>query len=145
MSRWRRSESGEGRVGGLFDPIPRCGSSRALALISAHGYLIPMALLLVFVVVVLVGHPHVDLLESAFGKPTSAPGGSGNSAQATKNLYTDINALSTDAAYILVPSVTLAGAVGAIFWALGSRRGPAIVGGAIVAGVIGVGLKVIVE
>jgi hypothetical protein len=94
-------------------------------------------------------HPHGDLLQDAFNThpPTSAGALSGGKAATgdASNLWNDVNGLSTDALYLLMPTVTLAGAVGGIFWAVGARRGPMIVGGAVMAGVIGAGLKVIVQ
>jgi hypothetical protein len=88
----------------------------------------------------------VDLLEGAFGGATKHPGNPGTqAAHDTSNLYHDIDTLKTDASYILAPCVSLAGCVGAAAWALGHRRGPSIVGGAVMAGVIGAGLSVIVQ
>ena len=88
---------------------------------------------------------HVDLLQAAFGvHATKKPAGGGAVSNATQ-LFNSVQSLSTDALYILLPTVTLAGAVGGIVWAAGSRRGPSIVVGAIVAGVIGAGLKTIVQ
>jgi hypothetical protein len=94
-------------------------------------------------------HPHVSLLQDAFNThppagPTGLTGTTGD-VKDTTNLWKEISSLSTDATYVLMPTVTLAGAVGGIFWAVGARRGPAIVGGAVMAGVIGAGLDVIVK
>jgi hypothetical protein len=121
------------------------GRGKVRAVIDAHGAVIVTALLLAVIVVLFVLHPHVDLLEGAFGKAPTGPAGSGSASKDTSNLYHDVNTLATDARYILVPSVSLAGAVGAITWALGSRRGPGIVVGAVIAGVVGVGLTTIVQ
>jgi hypothetical protein len=93
----------------------------------------------------LVLNAHADLLQAAFGVTPKAKGPAGGATTNTTTLFNNISNLSTDAIYILLPTVTLAGAVGGIVWAAGSRRGPTIVVGAIVAGVIGAGLKTIVQ
>ena len=95
--------------------------------------------------VVLAFHGHVNLLRDAFGASSGSAAGQNGQAADTSNLYTEVNNLSTDAIYVLGPCVTLAGAVGGILWALGGRRGPSIVAGAVAAGVVGAGLKTIVS
>jgi len=135
-------------VGG--DPAEARGStpgecSRSRDLIRAYGYVVLIGLMFALIVVLLVLHPHIDLLESAFGGAPKQSALKGSTAGDTENLASSVSQLTKDASYVLVPSVSLAGAVGATFWALGSRRGPTIVGGAVVAGVVGVGLDVVVR
>jgi hypothetical protein len=120
---------------------------RAGAMLVSHRWLILAEIALALMLLLLVHHLHVDLLESAFGTPQTSPGGNcptikGSTTDCT-SLFSAVSNLTTDADYVLVPCVTLAGAVGAIFWALGHRRGPGIVGGALAAGAIGVGMATI--
>ena len=95
-------------------------------------------------------HEHAHLLRAAFPDTTTSGTGTttsptGGAAGQVNSLFDDVNGLSTDSLYVLGPTVTLAGAVGGIFWALGHRRGPSIMGGAVAAGVLGASIKLIVN
>jgi hypothetical protein len=172
MSQLTRNGSATGRLGALFGRTslvqsgPRDGRAQlsaaplgmptsrwaasARTVIMSHRSLIFIAGSLAFAAMLLLGallvfHPHVNLLQSALGQSNAAPKGKGADVTDTNNLYGSLNQLTTEADYLIFPSVTLAGGVGAAFWALGHRRGPMIVSGAVIAGVVGGGLKVIVQ
>ena len=127
-----RTGSAAGRVG-------------ALSAIASHIYPLLAATATALVGMLLLLLAHVNLLQAAFGVHSTTNPASGRASANATSLFTSVSNLSTDALYILLPTVTLAGAVGGIVWAAGSRRGPSIVVGAIVAGVIGAGLKTIVQ
>lgn len=129
---------------GRLGPV-QSGLNRVRTAIVSYGWLVLATMVVGFVAVLLSLHGHVDLLQAAFKKTPTAPGGNSAAAGDTTSLYNTINGLSTDATYILVPSVSLAGAVGGILWAFGAHRGPQIVAGAVVAGVVGASLDVIVK
>lgn len=144
-------------VRGIADPKPRCSQAKVWIAGSvpavwgeatSRGRIVTamvIATALGMLMLALFGlHEHAYLLKDAFLKGSTASP-SGNAAGDTTNLYNDIDGLSTDSLYLLTPTVTLAGAVGGIFWAAGHRRGPSIMGGAIAAGVLGAGIKVIVS
>ena len=89
------------------------------------------------------GRVRPDDVRRRDGEGTTPTGGGVSPSH--QPLHHDVSGLSTDSLYLLGPTVTLAGAVGAIFWALGHRRGPSIMGGAVAAGVLGASIKLIVS
>jgi hypothetical protein len=119
------------------------GLNRVRTIVMSNRWLLLILIGMTFVVVLLALLGHADLLQGAFNSTPKKP--SGSSATDTTNLYNEIGSLSTDATYILLPSVSLAGAVGGIVWAFGGHRGPSIVTGAVIAGVVGASLDVIVK
>ncbi len=110
------------------------------------GWVIPRIVLIAGVLILLSalvyllvgGHGQVHLLASAFGQsyPTSAKGTPATAGQAS-SIFTDATNLSHNAQYLLLPASTLAAGTGASMWALGHRRGPGVVGGAVAAGTLG--------
>jgi hypothetical protein len=166
MSERARSGSAAGRVGAVLSPrvvVRSAARQRAAALAKAPTTarrlgtwaaamlrrrevqaILAVALAgSMLVVALLAFNGHVNLLKDALGGQSgSAKGAAGKD---TTDLFTKVDALSTDAIYVLGPCVTLAGAVGGILWARGARRGPGIVAGAVAAGVVGAGLKTIVS
>lgn len=123
---------------------PASARGRTGAAIVSHPYLLIPTVAIALAGMLLLLHAHADLLRAAFGVPNTTKVGGGAASTNAQGLFHHVQSLSTDALYVLMPSVTLAGAVGGIAWAAGSRRGPSIVGGAIVAGVVGAALNVIV-
>jgi hypothetical protein len=84
----------------------------------------------------LVGGGHLHLLGSMFGaKPPT--GTQGDSSGDVSNFVKQANYLAHDSQLVIVPGATLAGGVGGTMWALGHRRGPGVVGGAVAAGTLG--------
>jgi hypothetical protein len=126
-------------------PLAASGPGRVGTVVASHPYLLLAVVAVTLAGMLLALHPHADLLRTAFGVSNTSGAGSGKESSQAATLYKHVQSLSTDALYVLLPSASLAGAVGGIFWAAGSRRGPSIVGGAIVAGVVGAALRTIVQ
>jgi hypothetical protein len=142
---------GQVQLSGSAVPISSEGwAGTARAAITSHQSLVLIAGCIALAGMVLVGallvfHPHVDLLQSALGTTNKKPTGGGADVADTNRLWGSLNKLTTEADYLVFPSVTLAGGVGAAFMAFGHRKGAPIISGAVIAGVIGGGLKVIVQ